>query len=134
MPIHGKKRGSSNRDLTGFIDSLDEVKKRSRYYGEGVQAKIKFFDGDKRYHRVSGRNQSLLEGGRQRAWWWSRDGHNRGDSLCFGDAAGFRKPVAVTGAMRNPDMRGSRRAGQSSGGNPDRLLQPVQRTRRDGSF
>ena len=97
-------------------------------------AKIKFFDGDKRYHRGSGRNPVLVRGGDRGRGGGPGNGHNRGDSLCFGDAAGFRKTGGRDRCNAKSRHEGSRRAGQSSGGNPDRLLQPVQRTRRDGSF
>ncbi len=120
-------------DLTGFIDSLDEVKKEADITVKAFRRKIKFFDGDKRYHRVSGRNPVLVRGGDRGRGGGPGDGHRIEETaFALEMLLDSEKPVAVTGAMRNPDMRGA--DGPISGGDPDRLLQPVQRTRRDGGF
>ena len=77
-------------DLTGFIDSLDEVKKEADITVKAFRQKSSSSMVISDITGLAAEIQSLLEG------------ETEGEMLLDSE-----KPVAVTGAMRNPDMRGA---------------------------
>ena len=94
-------------DLTGFIDSLDEVKKEADITVKAFRQKSSSSMVISDITGLAAEIQSLLEGETEGVVVVQGTDTIEETAFALEMLLDSEKPVAVTGAMRNPDMRGA---------------------------